>query len=296
MHKSIQALLTGLIDYAGLFPPAALDMPTAVRNYAAYRKSEHGWMLGRFVVPVARLAEFEAAAVDYLPLPDANEAWLLSVLAGVDLNDDSTKIVEFNQRHWQSALIDTLEIKTASAAGIGQAAELTRGKLAVYCEIPIANDPAELIKTIADAEVRAKVRTGGVIAEAFPSSHDLARFIATCAKEDVSFKATAGLHHPLRSANRLTYEPDSPRALMHGFLNVFIAAGFAQFGLETELLIEILEERSPEAFVFDSGGVRWRDHDLVLAHLRNTRSLFAISFGSCSFTEPLEDLQRLGLL
>jgi hypothetical protein len=296
MHKSIQALLTGLIDYAGLFPPAALDMPTAVRNYAAYRSSEYGWMLGRFVVPVARLAELEAAAADHLPLPDANEAWLLTVLAGADLNADLTKIAEFNQRHEQRVLIDTLEIKTASAAEIQQAAELAHGKLAVYCEIPIADDPAKLVNTIADAELRAKVRTGGVIAEAFPSSHDLARFIATCAEADVPFKATAGLHHPLRSVNRLTYEPDSAPALMHGFLNVFIAAGFAQFGLETERLVEILEERAPETFVFDSGGVRWRDNDLVLAHLRNTRSLFAISFGSCSFTEPLEDLQRLGLL
>jgi hypothetical protein len=296
MLKSIQSLLNGLIDYAGLFPPAALDMPVAARSYAAYRNGEHAWMLGRFIVPVSRLAEFEAAATDYLPAPGAGEAWLLSALGGTDLNADLLEIIEFNQRHEQKALIDTLEIKTADPAEIQRATELARGELAIYCEILIAADPTESVNALADAEARAKVRTGGVTPDVFPSSHDLARFIATCAQADVPFKATAGLHHPLRSINRLTYEPDSASALMHGFLNVFIAAGFAQFGMETELLVEILEERSPEAFVFDGGGVRWREQDLVLAHLRNTRSLFALSFGSCSFAEPVEELQRLGLL
>ena len=58
----LRILLRGLIDYAGLFPPASLDMADAVRNYAAYREGEHAWALGRFVVPAARLEEFERVA------------------------------------------------------------------------------------------------------------------------------------------------------------------------------------------------------------------------------------------
>lgn len=169
-------------------------------------------------------------------------------------------------------------------------------KLMPYIEIPIANDPTELIKTIAQTEARAKVRTGGLTADISPSSLNLARFIKICADEDVPFKATAGLHHPLRSVNHLTYKPDSDSAMMHGFLNVFLAAAFAQNGMGAQQLSELLEETSPTAFRFESGSVYWRDEMLDVGHLRNARNLFAIAFGSCSFTEPIEDLQRLHLL
>jgi len=135
-----------------------------------------------------------------------------------------------------------------------------------------------------------------VTADAFPSSFDLARFIKICAEEDVPFKATAGLHHPLRSVNKLTYAPDSASAMMHGFLNVFLAAAFAQNGMDVGRLVELLEERSPESFQFDSGGVTWRDEMIVRGQLRNSRNLLAIAFGSCSFEEPIEDLRKIGLL
>ncbi len=306
MQFSLKYLLHRLIDYAGLFPPAGLEMAAAVNNYAAYYGGAHAWMLGRFIVPVSRLAEFRQAAAGLLPAGgwEGDEYWRLSALAGTDLAADLESIATFNQ-HYASlpypyaeglAKIDTLEIKAEQPAEIEGLMKLLPAKLTPYFEIPLTGNLPELIRATADAGARAKVRTGGVTAAAFPSAHDLARFIAACASEDVPFKATAGLHHPLRSVNRLTYAPDSTTALMYGFLNVFIAASFAQFGLESELLAEVLEERSPQAFVFDGGGVRWRGHDLVLAHLRNTRNLFAMSFGSCSFTEPIEDLQKLGLL
>jgi hypothetical protein len=168
--------------------------------------------------------------------------------------------------------------------------------LTAYFEIPLKEDPAELSATLAQTGGLAKGRTGGVTAEAFPSAFELARFIAACAKEEVPFKATAGLHHPLRGEYRLTYAPDSPTATMHGFLNVFLAAGFAQNGMDVEQLVEVLEERSPTAFTFESGRVVWRGEQLVRAHLINARHLAALAFGSCSFTEPIEDLQKLGLL
>ncbi len=295
---SLQDFLAGLIDYAGLFPPATLEMSSAVRNYAAYRKSENARFLGRFIVPVARLREFEQAVSDYQEAVRESDPWLISALAGADLGADLKKIADFNERISleRDTYIDTIEIKIERAVDIEHVMSLTPKTLTTYFEIPIANSPTELIKAIAAAGARAKVRTGGVTADAFPSAFNLARFIKICAEEDAPFKATAGLHHPIRSVNQLTYEPDSGTEMMHGFLNVFLAAAFACNGMEIEQLVELLEEKSPDAFQFDSGSVVWGGQMVVRGQLRNTRSLIAISFGSCSFEEPIEDLRKINLL
>jgi hypothetical protein len=304
MNYSLRDLLSGLIDYAGLFPPAALDMPAAARKYAGYRESEYRWALGRFVVPVARLAEFEKTAEEILPkgVSDGAGFWRLSALCGADLASDLERIAEFNQKHAApdscegAAVIDTIEIKAARPSDIENAMKLAPAKLAPYFEIPVNEDPTELIMSAAETEARAKVRTGGLTADAFPSSFNLARFIKICAEEEVPFKATAGLHHPLRSINNMTNAPDSASTVMHGFLNVFLAAAFAQNGMDVDRLVDLLEEKSPEAFKFDSGCVTWRNEMVVRGQLRNSRNLLAIAFGSCSFEEPIEDLKKIGLL
>jgi hypothetical protein len=249
MNSSLRDLLSGLIDYAGLFPPAALDMTAATRKYAEYRESEYRWALGRFVVPVARLGEFERAAEGILPDGggERDDVWRLTALGGADLSSDLNRIAEFNQKratsgsHAGAAVIDAIEIKAGRPADVENAMRLIPAKLAPYFEIPIRDDPAELIKGVAETGARAKVRTGGVTADAFPSSFNLARFIKICAEEDVPFKATAGLHHPLRSINKMTYAPDSASTMMHGFLNVFLAAAFAQNGVDVDRLAELLE-------------------------------------------------------
>jgi hypothetical protein len=299
MLLSLQDLMTGLIDYAGIFPPAALDMASAVRNYAAYRNGEYARLLGRFIVPVGRLSEFERAAAE---VEGGEETWLLSALAGDDLDSELNKIDNFNERisKTRDVLIDTIEIKAVHhrdiKRDIKEAMNLIPETLKAYFEIPVAEDPSDLVKTIAATGALAKVRTGGVTADAFPSSMDLSRFIKACAEEDVPFKATAGLHHPLRSFNRLTYEPESGQALMHGFLNVFLAAAFSYNGMDVEELAELLEERSLEPFQFEEGSVTWHGKMVVRGQLRNARSLLAVSFGSCSFEEPIDDLKKINLM
>src|SRR5713101_2167456 len=57
MLPSLRAMLTGIIDYAGMFPPAKLPLDQAIRNYARYRTEPESWMLGRFICPAARLGE-----------------------------------------------------------------------------------------------------------------------------------------------------------------------------------------------------------------------------------------------
>jgi hypothetical protein len=294
--RSLHLLLGELVDYAGLFPPATLDMREAVANYAKYSESAEAWMLGRFITPVAGLEEFERAAKKYLLRPSDAPPWRLSVLAGAALTADLMAINEFNRRH---ALIDALEVKAGRIEEIKRIEHEVRAssqELAVYIEIPLTNDPQELIAAIGATGARAKARTGGLVPEAFPSAAQIARFIGACVSERVPFKATAGLHHPLRSVHRLTYEDESVSGLMHGFLNVFLAAVGMRAGMNEEQAVALLEEEQPSALLFDEEGVVWRDRRLANEEIAKARQALAIAFGSCSFVEPVEDLRALGWL
>jgi len=285
--ESIRALLAGIVDYAGLFPPATLDMEGAVRRYAAYRSGQHAWALARFVVPVARLAEFGTAAAGLAP---GQGPWRLSAVAGPDVESDLARIVEFNRR--VEAVIEAVEIKASGPEQIRMASRAIPSTLEAYFEVPIANPWLEAIR---EGGARAKVRTGGVTPDLFPSSVELARFLGAGHSAGVAFKASAGLHHAVRSVHPLTYEPDAPAGKMHGFLNVFLAAAFVRAGMEVEEAATLLDEESPEAFRFDAGAA-WRDYRLDAASLQSARQSFAGSFGSCSFEEPIQDLQALRLL
>lgn len=145
----------------------------------------------------------------------------------------------------------------------------------------------------ARAPVRAKIRTGSVTAEGFPSVEVVAEFLAACARAKVAFKATAGLHHAVRGVYALTYEPGSATATMHGFVNVFLAAALAWRGEDVGAVRATLEVEDAGAFVFGKRDVRWLGFMVTAAELETVRREFAIGFGSCSFTEPLEELKRL---
>jgi len=247
MTEALRTLLTDLIDYAGLFPPAALDMADAARNYAAYRRGPHAWALGRFIVPAARLQEVDPT-------------WRSSVLG------------------MPPRLVEACEIKVDRAADAAPILAAIPESVIAYFELPVHADPAPL----AAGRARAKVRTGGLTPDTFPAPADLARWISRCATARVPFKATAGLHHPLRTP------------LMHGFMNVFLSAALLWHGGSEAAAIATLEEQSPDAFHFDDAGVAWHGHALTVRQLREAREHFAIGFGSCSFEEPISELQQMG--
>jgi hypothetical protein len=296
IKESVRALLGGIVDYAGLFPPSGLSMPEAVINYATYKNSNYNWMLGRFIVPVGRLAEFTGSAKDFFTR-SGQDAWKLSVLASEDIYETVRLVEDFNAEHAPFAQCDTLEIKAASASFIESCAAAVPPQFTNYFEIPIGEQLAELVVTLAIGGQRAKLRTGGTTPEAFPRPDEITRFIRTCSAANVPFKATAGLHHPVRCQKSLTYEKDSPVGMMYGFLNVFLAAAFARQGFKPSLLNELLEDEWTESFVFDANGVWWRqEHFLSSAYLKLLRERGAISFGSCSFEEPIADLQDLEIL
>src|SRR6266576_424446 len=292
-------LLRDLIDYAGLFPPASLAMATSVANYDAYLRSEWSWILGRFIVPVARLAEFEEAFAE-LPTPTPGTGftnWRLSGLLGPDPVADVAFIREFNARLASSssgrrAVVESVEAKVAGPDEVKRLSGIIPAELATYFEVSLSSC-GECITAIADCGRRAKIRTGGETADKFPAPENVVEFIRLCAAANVPFKATAGLHHPLRSVHRFTYQPGSPSGIMHGFVNVFLAAAFLRAGVEATLAVQLLEEQSADAFHFDPDGVSWRKHRLSQREIGSARQGFAVSFGSCSFTEPIDDLKSL---
>ena len=297
---SARLLLEGLVDYAGLFPPARLDMAAAVRQYADHLGSDAAWMLGRFIVPAARLQEFEDAAAALLPRDADTAPWAVSVLGGADPADDAERVWAFNERHAHRAIgravIDTMELRAEDASSAERAARSVPATVTPYVEIPIADDPSDLIGVLRGVGARAKARLGGVTPDAFPAPGAVARFIRACADAGLPFKATAGLHHPLRGDYRLTYEPDSPSGPMYGFLNVFLAAALAAQGVELAELEAMLTEADPGTLRFDAAGVAWRGRRLDLDDLRHLRARAAVAFGSCSFAEPVAELRALHII
>lgn len=269
-------------------------MSAAVQGYASYRAGEHCWALGRFVLPVARLAEFEAAAAPCLPA--AGSPWKLAALSGTALSADLAVITGFNQRYAGRAVVDTVELKAATPEAIASALGVIDGRLDAYVELPIAQDPAPLVAELARRGGRAKIRTGGITADAFPAPADVLRFLRRCLEAGVPFKATAGLHHPFRGVYRLTYARDSGCAMMSGFLNVFLAAAFLEHGMGWADALALLEETDPASLRVDPESIAWRTWQLDDAELRHTRRRSAMAFGSCSFREPIDDLHALGLL
>lgn len=294
--ESVRALLSEIVDYAGLFPPSQLSMSEAVNNYAAYKNSDYNWMLGRFVVPAARLDEFLDSALSLLPF-DKNSAWKLSVLASDDISQTVRQIEDFNWTNAPSAICDSIEVKVDTSRMIEEIAESVPTNYAVYFEIPLNENLIDLISMSAVHGQRAKIRTGGVMENAFPKNEQIIRFMQTCLAANVPFKATAGLHHPLRCRKPLTYEKNAPSGVMNGFLNVFLAAGFLRQGCPESLINELLEDQRAENFTFDADGAFWRqEYFISTTQLKSLREQSIVSFGSCSFEEPIADLREIGLL
>jgi len=296
--KSVDALLADLVDYAGLFPPASEDMRPALENYATYVQSPDRAALGRFIVPILRLKELDDTGTDLMPRGPQSEPWRLSVLVAADVRSATEEMLKFNTRHSSRsgagrAVIDVAEMKASTMDEIGHQRRDLPASFTAYFEIPISGDVSPLVKKIAQAGARAKVRTGGVTPGAFPPAGAVVDFMVACRREAVPFKATAGLHHAVRSEYRLTYEPESPKWMMYGFVNVFIAAAMLYSGENEETALAVLEEADPSAFRFEDDAIEWRGKRITTQQILASRAEFAISFGSCSFREPVDELAHL---
>jgi hypothetical protein len=249
-------------------------------------------MLGRFVVPASRLPELSAIL---LTAGKSTSPWQISSLVGKDFESDLADITVFNLDAGQYGQVHTIEMAPELQTKIEDIATKAPRDVTAYFELPL-DAPLELLKTLVHQGARAKVRTGGLRPEAIPSTSELATFIVNCASAGAAFKATAGLHHPIRSIRPLTYEPNAIAGEMHGFLNVLMASAFAISRAPIETVNEVLAERQSSSFLFTDSEVRWKGKSVPASMLREIRQRLFISFGSCSFDEPVEDLVSLGWL
>jgi hypothetical protein len=273
-------------------------MAPVVRRYAAYRRGPARALLGRLVVPAARLEEFEAAALDLLPTDASVEGgdapWRLSVLAGADAAADLARAAAFNARHAADtgngrAVVDAVEWKADAPGALADAARARARHLpgaALFAELPAGADAAPYADAARAAGLGLKLRAGGVTADAFPDAAAVLDFLAAAAGRGVPAKATAGLHHALPGEYALTYEPGCARGAMYGFVPVLLAGALLAAGHPAAAVAPLLAERDPAAFGAARGGPAWRG----LA--AGPRAL--AGFGSCSFEEPAAELAALG--
>ena len=293
--RCAQALLAGLVDYAGLFPPSGLALPEAVAEYARWLASPQSWLLGRFVVPATRLAELTLVEGP-LPAAGSSRPWRLSALLGPDTRADLARVDAFGAAQAGRAHVDSVELTAQSPGEADAALAVLPEGLAAYVEQPPANDLDALLAVLRARGARAKIRTGGIVPEAIPPAAEVARFVAACARAGVAFKATAGLHHPVRGEHALSSAAGAPRAVTHGFLNVFAAAAFARGGAAADEIESVLLETDPAAFALADEALSWRYLSAPAESLAEWRSGFATSFGSCSIAEPVADLRALGMI
>ncbi len=321
---SIQTLLGEILDYAGLFPPADLSLARAIRNYADYRDEDEAWMLSRFVLPVRRLPDLRP----FQGLFSDEEPYRFSVLGtGGDDQDafldalgrDLDVIDTFDEEYGGRAQVDVMEVPLpASVVGNGQTdveaffeavdqrlVHTGTAQLDFFFELPMRAEAIAQLPAVcaaaaehnsqqavpARSTVGLKMRCGGAEPSAVPPVEHAAALITASRNASIPFKATAGLHHPIR------HYDDGLDTEMHGFLNIFGAAVLAaEHQLDPDDVRAILSEDESNNFRFEKNAFFWRDLSVSIEGIRHTRENLALSFGSCSFEEPVDHLRNLDLL
>ena len=317
MDPCAKSLLDGIIDYAGLFPPAQLPMDEAFARFVEHRSSNAGWMLARFVCPAARLEELEPLVMeaDTSQFPIA-----ISVLGrGGDtlenflesIDQDEQKMAAFFASLADRVVVDAFEVRLPEAGGVAVAVNQAWGRvtkngsrpLTPYFEVSLLGEwrprlPAA-VAAVRDTDRKAgdgnrvglKIRCGGLEAAAIPEIEAVAAAIATCRATDVPLKATQGLHHPFR------HHDPKLNTWVHGFVNLFTASVLADLhDLPVRQLIEIVAEIDSEAFRLGPDNLGWRHLEASADDVARARRSVLTSFGSCSFSEPRDELRGLGIV
>ena len=333
MKNSLEKFMNGLIDYAGLFPPAKLPLDEAIDEYIAHFSEEKKWMLGRFIIPISKLNELEK----YISKFNEIGTLRLSVLGGQSTSDkefleqtekEISIINKYREKHNGKITIEVIETKLPSESPSKEVMVkivnlLNTNDLEHYHEFPelpyvginyaTNEDEGEwdekitpTIEMISKLEKTGiKLRCGGIVKEAFPSVEQVAAMIQNCSISKVPLKFTAGLHHPIRHHSS-EYDTE-----MHGFINMFGASAFASTFPKPKneqekfrmfiLLSHMIDCQNESDFEFLDDKMTWKvgdDRDSRFEISKETivqsRENAAISFGSCSFQEPIDDLTQLG--
>ena len=295
MTNAIKAFVSNSIDYAGIYPPAALPFQEAAKNYSRYLHGDKKWILNNFICPFDKLDELR----DFLENSEENLGsltWPISVLGKDFLNPEPEieKIDDFvtgNDFAEVMAYEMKADINQINLTNLDPYSEAASDIDAVYIELPWEEGLYDALHTIAEDEIiNAKVRTGGMQVSMVPKVNKVAKFIQECANIDVGFKFTAGLHSPLFGQSKLDGKE------LFGFLNMMVATALLdRFDLTLDEIEQVLVEKDISNFTFTDKEFGWRDMTAKISEIDGARSIFP-SFGSCSIDEPLEGLVKLGLI
>lgn len=324
MKQSLYAFLKGIIDYAGLLPPADLSLDTSLHKYSDFRQSEDSWILSRFVIPAGRLGELQRYENSLL---SQGVPFKFSVLGSRTATVDEfiqqvDKIVDeidcFHQVHGERISTGILEIEIPEEALFSNDSSLLcevfdqTAKVLdksehtpsyVFYEAVIEEnwkkDIGHVLNTLSAHNKNKtsgyyryagfKLRCGGTKPEKIPSVEQVAFSMNNAREQNVAVKCSEGLQHPIRHFS------DSLQARAHGFLNIFGGAMLSYaHDLNNEELVEILRDEDPDHFYFTEEAFHWQDLSVFTGEVTELREVALTSFGSCSLDELRKDLKRFG--
>ncbi len=278
----MRAALSGLIDHAALFPPASMPVAEALAEDRAARGGDHAWMIARFVCPASKLDALRDAAGGWQTLPP------LSVVLDGELEEDAALV---SARLAEGAPLEALELRLPEPRPepkllLGVRESLAPLGLETYLELVRGERWRDTLPAAVGAAAslgqRVKLRCGGERPEDFPTPEQVALVVVSCREAGCVFKATAGLHHPVRSGHS------------HGFLNLLAAASCT--GARESELVEILSADEPADFALDDERLAVGRFEATAADVAAARERLFSGYGSCSWREPVDDLRALGLL
>ncbi len=315
--QSLKLFASALIDYAGLFPPANLELAQAFHNFVFYRQSEYNWMLNKFIIPAGKLGELSEILKgmeidDVIPLSVLGTGGETSAKFSENLGKDTENIKGILKSHPGVLSFDVLEARLPKDLFekdndddlldlmINASDDLEKAfgrNIPVFYEASLGDEYENAIIRVVESIASLnkgcgfKLRTGGVVPAAFPPEGQIAFAIMTCCEFGVPMKCTAGLHHPIKHFN------EGVNSYMHGFFNVF-GAGILAYtnNLDEEELLDVLNDEDPYEFVFKESGLEYNEIEISNAEIKEAREKFIVSYGSCSFDEPIEDLKTMELL
>jgi hypothetical protein len=288
-----------LIDYAGVFPPSSLAMGDAITAYRDHRSSADRWVVGRFLTRASQLEALAQAAT--ATFDRRTGPWPVGVIFDMGPGVATSLCLDFAAEMGNAITIDAVEAKAQrpDPDAIAQLIEATGAldaETAVFVELVSGHPPAPQIDAVAE-NLRAlgrnggvKLRCGGAGPADFPSVEEVAEFVWDSTNEGVPFKATAGLHQPIRH-----FDTDLG-AWRHGFVNILIASIAATDGEPRDVVESIIAETDPSQFSVTATAVQWKHVFAAGSAIRRSRRNGFVAFGSCDLDEPIEALRSLDML
>ncbi len=293
------AAFAALIDFAGVFPPASMALVDAVDAYRRLRSGDQSWVAGRFLCRASQLTEL--AAIATASFTKGERPWEIGVVFDLPVGASAAASVDFQSEMEPAMTIGAVESKPPTT-NVDSVTSMLDAMLTVapdvvpFVEIDRQDAIEDQVEHIAVALTDrnrvggAKLRCGGLDASDFPSPAEVATFILAATNHRLPFKATAGLHQPVRHFDA---ELDVHR---HGFVNLAMATAVARQGADAQTIERVVDETDPAAFSISAALASWRDQRIPGSSIRQMRTNGFVAYGSCDFVEPIEALKQLDMI